>query len=84
MLGITGKNVLRQQLGSGEIGKPTMSGTFRDSGAADINLEEMKTSRTEENDQDSVSTNFENFTERSASTLAKVTVHGRKRYDTAL
>ena len=84
MLGMTGKNVLRQQLRTGEIGKPTISGTFKDSGAADISLEDNETSPTEENDHGGVSTNFENFTKRSPSNLAKATVHEQKRYDTSL
>ena len=84
MLGIAGKNVLRQQLQTGETGKPTMSGTFKDSGAADISLEDNEASPTKEDDYGSVSTNFKNCTKRSVSTLAKATVHEQKRYDTSL
>lgn len=81
---MTGKNVLRQQLRTGETGKPTMSGTFIDSGAADISLEDKETSPAEENDHGSVSTNFENFTKRSASIPAKAIVHEQEIYDTPL
>ena len=79
MLGMTGKNVLRQQLASGKFGKPTISGAFKDSGAADIDLEDNETSQREEGDNAGVSTDIENATEGNATALVKVTVHEQTR-----
>ena len=79
MLGMTGKNVLRQQLASGKFGKPTISGAFKDSGAADIELEENESSQREESDHGGVATDFEDATEENATTRVKVTVHEQTR-----
>ena len=81
MLGMTGKNVLRQQLKSGKFGKPTISGAFKDSGAADIDLEENETSQREESDHGGVAllTDFEDAAEENTTTRAKVTVHEQTR-----
>ena len=79
MLGMTGKNVLRQQLASGKFGKPTISGAFKDSGAADIDLEDNETSQREEGENAGVATDFENATEGNAATRVKVTVHEQTR-----
>ena len=45
--GLMGRNVMRQQLQSGRIGMPSVTGAVRDSGAVDLALEE----RNEESNQ---------------------------------
>ena len=79
MLGMTGKNVLRQQLASGKFGKPTISGAFKDSGAADIDLKDNESIQMEESDHGGVATDFEDAIEKNTTTRVKVTVHEQTR-----
>ena len=45
--GLVGRNVMRQQLQSGRIGMPSVTGAVKDSGAVDIALEEGEDERTD-------------------------------------
>jgi len=84
--GLTGRNVLKQQLQTGKIDMPSMSRTLKESGAVDINLEDDKGSSSEERDQDKVKANRGKRVEQGVLTLAKISIYElpRETYDTSL
>ena len=46
--GLTGTNILKQQLQTGKIELPTIASTLRESGAVDVTLEDHKSEREQE------------------------------------
>ena len=84
--GLTGRNVLKQQLQTGKIDMPSMSRALKESGAVDINLEDDEGSSSEERDQDKVKANSGKCVEQGVLTLAKISIHElpSETYDTSL
>ena len=84
---MAGRNVLKQQLQTGKIDMPSMSGALKESGAVDINLEDDEGSSTEERDQDKViAHNKGKCVEQGVLTFAEISLHPlpRMTHDTSL
>ena len=64
--GLTGKNILNQQLQTGDIELPTIASTLRESGAVDVTLEDHSAEREQE------ATTDEKTIEQGVLTVAKV------------
>ena len=64
--GLTGKNILNQQLQTGDIELPTIASTLRESGAVDVTLEDHSVQREQE------ATTDEKTIEQGVLTVAKV------------
>ena len=64
--GLTGKNILNQQLQTGDIELPTIASTLRESGAVDVTLEDHSAEREQE------ATTDEKTIEHGVLTVAKV------------
>ena len=73
--GMAGGNVLKQQMQTGKVDMPSMSGTFKDSGAVNFALEEEGANTSEERDHQKGITKKKNYSEQSVITLTKVSIH---------
>ena len=84
--GLTGRNVLKQQLQTGKIDMPSMSRALKESGAVDFDLGDDEGSSPEDRDQDKVKANKGKHLEQGVLTLAEISIHPlpRETYDTAL
>ena len=84
--GLTGRNVLKQQLQTGKIDMPSMSRALKESGAVDFDLGDDEGSSPEEGDQDKEKANRGKRVEQGVLTLAEISIHPlpRETYDTAL
>ncbi|CAH3178529.1 unnamed protein product, partial [Porites lobata] len=78
--GFTEKNIMKQQLQTGNIEMPTIGSTLRESGAVDVTLEEHAEREQEE------ATTDEKTIAKGVSTITKVVIHKppRETYDTKL
>ncbi|CAH3196528.1 unnamed protein product, partial [Porites evermanni] len=81
--GLTGRNILNQQLQTGDIEMPTIASTLRESGAVDVTLEDHNYDADREQEE---ATTDEETTEQSVQTIVEVVIHAppRETYDTKL
>ena len=73
--GMSGGNVLKQQMQTGKVDMPSMSGALRDSGAVNFALEEGGTSTSDERDHQKGITKKKKCKEQSAITLTEISIH---------
>ena len=80
--GLTGKNILNQQLQTGDIELPTIASTLRESGAVDVTLEDHSAEREQE------ATTDEKTIEHGVLTVSKVicasTLRGSGAFDVTI
>ena len=73
--GMAGGNVLKQQMQTGKIDMPSMSGALKDSGAVNFAIEEEGTSQSDERDYEKGITKKKRYNEQSSITLTKISIH---------
>ena len=84
--GLTGGNILKQQLQTGKIDMPSMSGAIKDSGVVNFGLEDKINGTGESSDGNMSTRNKSKRVEESVLTFANVSIHDlpTQTYDTRL